>query len=48
MSLVYDEASGARLYVKGAPEVVLERSELAPDAQFERWKMSRRAGRRAG
>ena len=32
MSLLYDEASGAHLYVKGAPEVVLERSDLAPDA----------------
>jgi P-type Ca2+ transporter type 2C len=32
MSVVYEEASGARLSVKGAPEVVLERSDLAPDA----------------
>ncbi|MGH3126811.1 MAG: cation-translocating P-type ATPase, partial [Gaiellaceae bacterium] len=32
MSLVYDEASGTRVCVKGAPEVVLERSDLTPDA----------------
>jgi P-type Ca2+ transporter type 2C len=35
MSLVYDDASGTRVCVKGAPEVVLERSDLAPDALRE-------------
>jgi len=32
MSLVYDEERGAHLCVKGAPEIVLERSDLAPEA----------------
>ena len=31
MALVYDEGDGRRLYVKGAPEVVLERSTASAD-----------------
>ena len=31
MSLVYDEASGTRVCVKGAPELVLERSVVPPE-----------------
>jgi Ca2+-transporting ATPase len=31
MGLLYEEADGPHLYVKGAPEVVLERSDLKPD-----------------
>ena len=31
MTLVYDEGDGRYLYVKGAPEVVLDRSTMPPD-----------------
>jgi Ca2+-transporting ATPase len=31
MSLVYDEGSGTRVCVKGAPELVLERSDVRPE-----------------
>ena len=31
MTLVYDDGDGRYLYVKGAPEVVLERSTMPPD-----------------
>ena len=40
MSLVYEEESGSRLYVKGAPEVVLQRSTVE--------RRRRLAGRRRG
>ena len=46
MTLVYDEGDGRHLYVKGAPEVVLERSTMPPDeaasieATAEEWASS--------